>query len=114
VEKVKRGAHELFNLPIEEKKMFRQREGEGVEGYGQVFVVSEEQKLEWGDMFFMLTLPPRLRKPYLFPNIPLPFRFLSLFITMLSAFLFVHYNCFPPFYIFQKLVKKTVIKDLNL
>ncbi|KAK7368552.1 hypothetical protein VNO80_10579 [Phaseolus coccineus] len=74
VEKVKRGAHELFNLPIEEKKMFGQREGEGVEGYGQVFVVSEEQKLEWGDMFFMLTLPPQLRKPYLFPNIPLPFR----------------------------------------
>ncbi|WVZ22506.1 hypothetical protein V8G54_001050 [Vigna mungo] len=74
VEKVKRGALEFFNLPIEEKKMFAQREGEGVEGYGQAFVVSEEQKLEWADMFFMLTLPPQLRKPYLFPNIPLPFR----------------------------------------
>ncbi|KAK7399886.1 hypothetical protein VNO78_11080 [Psophocarpus tetragonolobus] len=74
VEKVKRGAQDFFNLPIEEKKKLRQREGEGVEGYGQVFVVSQEQKLEWADMFFMITLPPQLRKPYLFPNIPLPFR----------------------------------------
>ncbi|KAG4391182.1 hypothetical protein GLYMA_05G137500v4 [Glycine max] len=74
VEKVKRGAQDFFNLPIEEKKKLGQREGEGVEGYGQAFVVSEEQKLEWADMFFMLTLPPHIRKPYLFPNIPLPFR----------------------------------------
>ncbi|KAL2343557.1 hypothetical protein Fmac_004842 [Flemingia macrophylla] len=56
------------------QKKFGQREGEGVEGYGQAFVVSEEQKLEWADMFFILTLPPYLRKPYLFPHIPLPFR----------------------------------------
>jgi len=89
VEKVKRGAHEFFNLPIEEKKKFGQREGEGVEGYGQAFVVSEEQKLEWADMFFMLTLPPQLRKPYLFPNIPLPFRFLSLCVHYYAYMLFV-------------------------
>lgn len=74
VEKVKRGAQDFFNLPIEEKKKFGQREGEGVEGYGQVFVVSEEQKLEWADMFFLLTFPTHLRKPYLIPNFPLPFR----------------------------------------
>ncbi|XP_020222832.1 protein SRG1 [Cajanus cajan] len=74
VEKVKKGAEDFFNLPIEEKKKFGQREGEGVEGYGQAFVVSEEQKLEWADMFFMFTLPPHLRKPCLFPKIPLPFR----------------------------------------
>jgi len=78
LDKVKRGAQEFFDLPIEEKKKFGQREGEGVEGYGQVFVVSEEQKLEWADMFFMITLPPQLRKPHLLPSIPLPFRFLSL------------------------------------
>jgi len=87
VEKVKRGVHELFNLPIEEKKMFAQREGEGVEGYGQAFVVSEEQKLEWADMFFMLTLPPQVRKPYLFPKLPLPFRFHSLLLCSLLCFL---------------------------
>ncbi|KAJ1430556.1 Oxoglutarate/iron-dependent dioxygenase [Sesbania bispinosa] len=73
LENVKKGAQEFFNLPMEEKKKFGQREGE-VEGYGQAFVVSEEQKLEWADMFFMITSPTHRRRPHLFPNIPLPFR----------------------------------------
>ncbi|KAK7319166.1 hypothetical protein RJT34_03884 [Clitoria ternatea] len=73
VERVKRGALDFFNLPIEEKKRFGQRDGD-VQGYGQAFVVSEDQKLEWADMFFMFTLPSHIRKPHLFPNIPQPFR----------------------------------------
>ncbi|XP_057415549.1 oxoglutarate-dependent flavonoid 7-O-demethylase 1-like isoform X1 [Lotus japonicus] len=67
------GALEFFNLPIEEKNKFGQRDGD-LEGYGQAFVLSEEQKLEWADMFFLITLPPHRRKPHLFPHIPLPFR----------------------------------------
>ncbi|RDY00352.1 putative 2-oxoglutarate/Fe(II)-dependent dioxygenase, partial [Mucuna pruriens] len=73
LENVKIGAQEFFNLPIEEKKKFIQRKGD-VEGYGQVFVVSEDQKLEWGDVFFMFTLPPDKRKPHLLPKFPSPFR----------------------------------------
>ncbi|KAI4313620.1 hypothetical protein L6164_026583 [Bauhinia variegata] len=73
VESVKSGVQEFFNLPMEEKNKFWQKEGD-TEGFGQLFIVSEEQKLEWGDMFFMVTLPPHKRKPYLFPNIHLPFR----------------------------------------
>ncbi|KAK8484996.1 hypothetical protein V6N13_063035 [Hibiscus sabdariffa] len=73
VEKVKKGIQGLFNLPMEEKKKLWQRPGE-VEGFGQAFVVSDEQKLDWGDMFFITSLPPHLRKPHLFPNLPLPFR----------------------------------------
>ncbi|MED6193654.1 hypothetical protein PIB30_021629 [Stylosanthes scabra] len=73
VENVKKGVEEFFNLPLEEKSKFAQKERD-VEGYGQAFVVSEEQKLEWADMFFLVTLPPHLRKPHLFPNIPQPFR----------------------------------------
>ncbi|KAK8493066.1 hypothetical protein V6N12_030649 [Hibiscus sabdariffa] len=73
VEKVKKGIQGLFNLPMEDKKKLWQRPGE-VEGFGQAFVVSEEQKLDWGDMFFTTSLPPHLRKPHLFPNLPLPFR----------------------------------------
>ncbi|KAE9610562.1 hypothetical protein Lal_00029684 [Lupinus albus] len=72
VENVKTNALEFFKLPLEEKKKFMQKEGE-MEGYGQV-VVSEEQKLEWADMFLMITSPQHLRNPNLFPNIPLPFR----------------------------------------
>ncbi|WCJ32346.1 2-oxoglutarate (2OG) and Fe(II)-dependent oxygenase superfamily protein [Euphorbia peplus] len=73
VDKIKEEVKELFNLPMEEKKRYWQYPGE-VEGFGQAFVVSEEQKLDWGDMFFMVTQPSHARKPHLFPNLPLPLR----------------------------------------
>ncbi|OMO92622.1 Oxoglutarate/iron-dependent dioxygenase [Corchorus olitorius] len=73
VEKLKTEIQDFFNLPMEEKKKYWQTPGE-VEGFGQAFVVSEEQKLDWADMFFLATLPPHSRKPHLFPNLPLPFR----------------------------------------
>uniref|UniRef100_A0A2N9EK32 Fe2OG dioxygenase domain-containing protein n=1 Tax=Fagus sylvatica TaxID=28930 RepID=A0A2N9EK32_FAGSY len=58
---------------MDEKKKFWQQSGD-VEGFGQAFIVSEEQKLNWADMFFMNTLPTHFRKPHLFPKLPLPFR----------------------------------------
>ncbi|KAJ0080707.1 hypothetical protein Patl1_10269 [Pistacia atlantica] len=73
VEKVKIETQEFFNLPMEEKKKYWQKEGD-TEGFGQLFVFSEEQKLDWVDMFFVNTLPIHLRKPHLFPKLPLPFR----------------------------------------
>ncbi|CAM8912053.1 unnamed protein product [Rhodiola kirilowii] len=44
-----------------------------VEGYGQAFVVFEEQKLDWADMFYMITLLVSMRKPpppHLLPKLP--------------------------------------------
>ncbi|GKU94296.1 hypothetical protein SLEP1_g7811 [Rubroshorea leprosula] len=73
VEKVKLEIKEFFDLPMEEKKKFWQHPGE-LEGYGQAFVVSEEQKLNWGDMFYVISLPTHLRKPYLFPKFPASLR----------------------------------------
>ncbi|XVE88716.1 hypothetical protein DITRI_Ditri19aG0091300 [Diplodiscus trichospermus] len=73
VEKLKREVKDFFNLPMEEKKKLWQYPGE-IEGFGQAFVVSEDQKLDWGDIFFISTLPLRYRKPHLFSNLPLPFR----------------------------------------
>ncbi|XP_044497456.1 protein SRG1-like [Mangifera indica] len=73
VEKMKIEAQELFNLPMEEKKKYWQKEGD-VEGFGQAFVVSEEQKLDWADLFLVTALPIHLRKPHLFSKLPLPFR----------------------------------------
>ncbi|KAA8519575.1 hypothetical protein F0562_013801 [Nyssa sinensis] len=73
LEKVRIEIQEFFNLPLEEKQKLWQEPGD-VEGFGQAFVVSEEQKLDWGDLFFLTTLPSYLRKPRLFPNLPLPFR----------------------------------------
>ncbi|KAH7512710.1 hypothetical protein FEM48_Zijuj12G0119500 [Ziziphus jujuba var. spinosa] len=56
VEKIKTEVQCFFNLPMEEKQKFWQTPGE-VEGFGQAFVVSEEQKLDWNDIFFLSTLP---------------------------------------------------------
>ncbi|XP_062096714.1 protein SRG1-like [Humulus lupulus] len=73
VEKVKTMVEEFFNMPMEEKNKFRQQSGD-VEGLGQAFVVSEEQKLDWADMFFVVTQPNHLRKPHLLPKLPISFR----------------------------------------
>ncbi|GAB4831524.1 hypothetical protein Ancab_040241 [Ancistrocladus abbreviatus] len=73
VEKVKEEIDDFFNLPLEEKKKYGIRPGDA-EGFGQLFVFSEEQKLDWGDMMYLVTLPPHLRKPHLFPELPVSFR----------------------------------------
>lgn len=73
IEKFKLETKELFDLPIEEKKRYWQTPTD-VEGFGQAFVVSDEQKLDWADMFFLTMLPKHLRKSHLFPNLPLPYR----------------------------------------
>ncbi|CAM8879191.1 unnamed protein product [Rhodiola kirilowii] len=69
LEKVKIEIHEFFNLPVEEKERYVQLPDD-LEGYGQAFVFSEEQKLDWADMFYMITLPVSMRKPHLLPKLP--------------------------------------------
>ncbi|KAH7836378.1 hypothetical protein Vadar_000526 [Vaccinium darrowii] len=73
VDKVKLQIQEFFKLPVEEKKNLWQQPGD-LEGFGQTFIVSEEQKLDWADLFNMVTLPTHLRKPHLFSKLPLHFR----------------------------------------
>ncbi|CAH8391784.1 unnamed protein product [Eruca vesicaria subsp. sativa] len=74
LDKFKSEIQDFFNLPMEEKKKLWQKPGD-IEGFGQAFVVSEEQKLDWADMFHLTVQPSRLRKPHVFPKIPLPLRF---------------------------------------
>ncbi|XP_060191254.1 protein SRG1-like [Lycium barbarum] len=69
LEDFKREVIELFSLPMEEKKKLWQQE-DSLEGFGQAFVVSEEQKLDWSDMFGIFTLPPHIRKADLFQKLP--------------------------------------------
>ncbi|KAL2349082.1 hypothetical protein Fmac_003082 [Flemingia macrophylla] len=73
VQNVKMGVTEFFGLPMEEKNKLWQKQGE-LEGYGQNFVTSDEQKLEWADLFYIHTLPSYTRNPHVFANIPQPFR----------------------------------------
>ncbi|CAN8230582.1 unnamed protein product [Cochlearia groenlandica] len=73
LEKFKSNVQDFFNLSMEEKKKLWQLPGD-IEGFGQAFVVSEEQKLDWADTFFLTMQPPGLRKPHLHRKLPLPFR----------------------------------------
>ncbi|KAK7331428.1 hypothetical protein VNO77_25653 [Canavalia gladiata] len=58
----------FFKLPLEEKMKYKIRPGD-VEGYGTV-IISEDQKLDWGDRIFMKINPISIRKPYLLPEFP--------------------------------------------
>ncbi|KAM3284786.1 protein SRG1-like [Capsicum chacoense] len=73
IDKVKKDTQDFFNLPLEDKKKLKQVDGD-MDGYGQAFVVSEDQKLDWADMFFLATNPPYLRKQRIFSQLPQPFR----------------------------------------
>jgi len=76
LERVKKETQDFFKLPFQDKQKFWQTTDD-IEGLGQAFVVSEDQKLDWADMFYMVTLPHHIRKPRLFPNLPLPFRYFT-------------------------------------
>ncbi|RZC49534.1 hypothetical protein C5167_017971 [Papaver somniferum] len=73
IDKVKTDTEDFFKLPMDEKKIFWQEERD-IERFGQAFVHSKNQKLDWADMFYMTTLPKHTRKPRLFPKLPLPLR----------------------------------------
>ncbi|CAK7331801.1 unnamed protein product [Dovyalis caffra] len=64
---------EFFDLPLREKKRWAQKPG-SLEGYGQAFVTSAEQKLEWNDMIFLKALPIENRTLELWPENPPKFR----------------------------------------
>ncbi|TVU48702.1 hypothetical protein EJB05_08347 [Eragrostis curvula] len=63
----------FFELPAETKKQFAQEPGQ-LDGYGQLFVVSEDQKLDWADILFLHTQPPQLRNMRFWPDKPATFR----------------------------------------
>ncbi|KAI4333453.1 hypothetical protein L6164_018264 [Bauhinia variegata] len=93
LEKVKLETQEFFNLPMSEKKKLWQS-SEELEGFGQTFVVSEEQKLDWSDVFVITTFPIHKRKPRLFANLPLPFRdTVELYTQQLNILAMTLYGC---------------------
>ncbi|KAF5822480.1 putative thebaine 6-O-demethylase [Helianthus annuus] len=60
-------SQDFFNLSPEEKKLYAQQPG-SLEGYGQAFVISEDQKLEWCDMIFLKAIPAQTRKLQFWPK----------------------------------------------
>ncbi|KAJ6828318.1 S-norcoclaurine synthase 1-like [Iris pallida] len=73
IERVKADVEGFFRLPLEAKEECAQLPG-GMEGYGQAFVVSEEQKLDWGDMLFLLSQPQSYKTLKFWPASPPTFR----------------------------------------
>ncbi|KAK9147493.1 hypothetical protein Scep_006250 [Stephania cephalantha] len=71
IEKMIEDVGEFFELPLEEKKSRSVKS----EGYGRTFVFSEEQKLDWGDMYYLHTQPVGSRNYAAWPtHRPLTFR----------------------------------------
>lgn len=73
MEGMKANVQGFFQLPAETKKQFAQERGQ-LDGYGQLFVVSENQKLDWADILFLNTQPPQDRNMRFWPDKPSNFR----------------------------------------
>ncbi|KAJ4800238.1 2-oxoglutarate (2OG) and Fe(II)-dependent oxygenase superfamily protein [Rhynchospora pubera] len=54
--------------------VYKQDNNGTLQGYGQAFVLSEEQKLDWSDMFYITTRPVALRNMKFWPTSPSTFR----------------------------------------
>lgn len=67
MEAMKGSTEAFFALPAEAKQQFRQEAGQ-LEGYGQLFVVSEDQKLDWADVLYLNTQPPERRNHRFWPH----------------------------------------------
>ncbi|KAF6998949.1 hypothetical protein CFC21_015023 [Triticum aestivum] len=70
---MKHDIQKFFQLPPDVKNAYAQRQGD-LQGYGQAFVVSDDQKLEWADMFALFAQPPEARDMSYWPCEPHTFR----------------------------------------
>jgi len=64
---------EFFKQPLQDKKECSQQAG-SLEGYGQAFVVSDDQKLDWADMLYLQVHPTESRDLRFWPTRPASFR----------------------------------------
>uniref|UniRef100_A0A0E0JI82 Fe2OG dioxygenase domain-containing protein n=1 Tax=Oryza punctata TaxID=4537 RepID=A0A0E0JI82_ORYPU len=72
VEGMKASIKGFFELPAETKKQVAQEPGQ-LEGYGQLFVVSDDQKLDWADSLYVKTQPLQDRNLRFWPDQPAGF-----------------------------------------
>lgn len=77
--KMKAAVAAFFDLPLEEKKKHSMAEND-LQGYGQAYVVSEQQKLDWGDLFFLITCPLEDRNMKYLPTTYPGFRYVMKYI----------------------------------
>lgn len=73
LDEIKGVAKEFFNLPLQEKQKYATQPGV-FQGYGKIFVVAEDQKLDWGDLLALALMPNKLKNLALWPTVPTKFR----------------------------------------
>nr|CAB3472962.1 unnamed protein product [Digitaria exilis] len=73
IQDVRRDITEFFKLPLEAKKAYAQLPDD-IQGYGQGFVFSETQKLDWADMIYLKLRPMEMRNIRFWPAQPPSFR----------------------------------------
>ena len=78
IQGMKANIEAFFGLPAETKQQFAQERGQ-LEGYGQLFVVSEDQKLDWADILYLNTQPPEHRNRRFWPDKPDTLRYSSIY-----------------------------------
>ncbi|VFQ79239.1 unnamed protein product [Cuscuta campestris] len=69
LEEMEKLAMDFFMQPLEEKRKYAMAPG-GIQGYGQAFVFSQDQKLDWCNMFALGVHPHSIRVPSLWPSNP--------------------------------------------
>ncbi|KAJ3679677.1 hypothetical protein LUZ60_017688 [Juncus effusus] len=74
IKQLKADVIEFFNMTSQEKEAYKQQPGGDLQGYGQAFVKSHEQKLDWSDMFSLMTQHISDRKMKFWPTSPSTFR----------------------------------------
>ena len=84
--KMKAAVAAFFELPLEEKQKYAKGVN-GIQGYGQNFVMSEQQKLDWSDMIYLITVPPENRNFKFWP-LSLPgFKYVYSFLMHINSHL---------------------------
>ncbi|XP_024466104.2 S-norcoclaurine synthase 1 isoform X2 [Populus trichocarpa] len=66
IKQMKAAVAAFFELPLEEKRNYAMAAND-IHGYGQGYVVSEHQKLDWCDLMFLVTSPPKYQKMKYWP-----------------------------------------------
>ncbi|CAL5440369.1 unnamed protein product [Camellia sinensis] len=69
LERPEKVSMDFFMMPLEEKQKYPMAPGT-IQGYGQAFVFSEDQKLDWCNMFALGVEPHSIRNPKLWPTKP--------------------------------------------
>ena len=73
-DKVREVAEQFFALPEEEKQKYS-REVDGMEGYGNDPMISENQVVDWLYRLFLRLQPVDQRNLQLWPDTPIEFRY---------------------------------------